>query len=134
VTFDDARLPARFWAKVKVDTATGCWLWQGATNPQGYGQIRLNGRLEYAHRVVLGLAGVRTPGRPVDHLCRTAPCCNPFHLEHTTQRENALRGNTKLNGANHRRKTHCPTGHPYDVVNTYLHRGSRHCRTCWSLP
>lgn len=27
-------------------------------------------------------------------------------------------------------KTHCPQNHPYDEANTYVYRGSRHCRTC----
>ena len=26
--------------------------------------------------------------------------------------------------------THCPQGHPYDEINTYLYRGSRRCRKC----
>jgi hypothetical protein len=31
------------------------------------------------------------------------------------------------------RKTHCPQGHPYDEINTYVDRtGCRHCRTCRS--
>lgn len=27
-------------------------------------------------------------------------------------------------------KTHCPHGHEYTDVNTYLWNGRRHCRTC----
>ncbi|WP_375167669.1 HNH endonuclease signature motif containing protein [Mycolicibacterium vanbaalenii] len=31
----------------------------------------------------------------------------------------------------HTRKTHCPSGHPYDASNTRVYRGRwRYCRTC----
>jgi hypothetical protein len=130
MTFGDTRLPERFWAKVSPEPNSGCWLWVGSSHPEGYGQLRYGKRQAYAHRLALDLGHSKTPGMTVDHLCRTKACCNPEHLELVTRRENAIRGNVHTNGDNHRRKTHCPQGHPYDASNTYRYRGERHCKAC----
>lgn len=46
-----------------------------------------------------------------------------------TIRENTLRGETIP--ANNVMVTHCPAGHEYDAINTYVSKtGGRHCRTC----
>jgi hypothetical protein len=29
-------------------------------------------------------------------------------------------------------KTHCPRNHEYTPENTYVYRGSRYCRSCWT--
>lgn len=50
-------------------------------------------------------------------------------MEIVTRGENALRGNGPM--ALNARKTHCPKGHPYDEVNTYIDpKGKRRCRIC----
>lgn len=51
----------------------------------------------------------------------------PYHLEPVTLKENAVRG---LTGINFKSRTHCPKGHKYDLENTYLYKGSRHCKKC----
>jgi hypothetical protein len=76
----------------------------------------------------------------VDHLCHDPTtcqrgddcphrsCCNPHHMTLAT---------AKTNGSPDRmvywqlRKTHCPSGRPYDAGNTqYRSNGHRVCGTC----
>jgi hypothetical protein len=105
-------------------------LWLGALRGGGYGQFRLGARMVQAHRVACTLAhGAIPDGMVVDHLCRVRHCVAPDHLEIVTPRENTLRGVTIP--AAHAVKTHCPQGHPYDDVNTYVRpTGVRACRAC----
>jgi len=124
-----ATLAKRFWSKVnKTET---CWLWTGSTS-RGYGSIRLGGADQprpQVHRVAYELlVGPIPDGMEIDHLCRVRNCVNPDHLEPVTTSENLRRrifvhGNSK--------KTHCPSGHPYDSENTYVvSNGHRVCRAC----
>ncbi|MCA1569337.1 MAG: HNH endonuclease [Chloroflexi bacterium] len=66
----------------------------------------------------------------LDHLCRNKSCWNPAHLEIVTAVENWRRGPNNI-ALQRKRRTHCPSGHPYDDVNTYINpRGERRCREC----
>lgn len=114
-----------FWAKVNK---TGeCWLWTGAIQSGGYGELAGAGhRPLLAHRVSYELlVGEIPPGLQVDHLCRVRACVNPEHLEPVTCKENIRRGRNA-----HREKTHCPQGHPYEAANLISRVGTRRCRTC----
>lgn len=120
--------PEQFWQQVsKCDT--GCWLWNGRKNGDGYG-IFIYGKEQMAHRVAYILASRDVPaGKCLDHLCRNRSCVNPAHLEPTTWRENILRGQGLA--ANEARSTHCKYGHEFNSANT-MHRkdGGRFCRAC----
>lgn len=92
-----ARPPAeRFWAMVqKTET---CWLWLGATNPDGYGRFLIGSRtdgtrrLVQAHRWVYEQEyGPIPPGLEPDHLCDVRNCVRPSHLEAKTHRSNVRR-------------------------------------------
>jgi hypothetical protein len=119
----------RFWEKVnKTDT---CWLWTGSSLFRGYGQLRVKGKLVLAHRFAYELTIGPIPlGLTLDHLCRTPACVHPQHLEPVTHAENVLRGVGPA--AANARKTHCPQGHPYDLLNTYMRPSKtwRECRAC----
>ena len=130
--FGDARLPARFWRKVRI-LNNGCWEWTAALQ-KGYGVIGLGTRRDgdiSAHRwAYLTLIGPIPEGLECDHLCRNRACVNPLHIEPVTRQENLRRGigGFKVGGGNqHSVKTHCPQGHDYDYVNS---RGWRKCRRC----
>lgn len=69
-----------------------CWIWQGATNKQGYGRLYADGRDNRAHRYWFEqLVGPIPQDHDLDHLCRVKPCANPDHLEPVTGPENTAR-------------------------------------------
>ena len=119
----------------------GCLEWTGHTNG-GYGQLRVDSKVMYAHRFAWELANGPIPnGLKVLHHCDNPPCCetNPTpgypdgHLFLGTNADNsadmAAKGRARNIDAT---KTHCPQGHPYDEANTYINpkTGGRACRTC----
>lgn len=75
----------------------GCWIWQGATNKAGYGQIKTGSRRdgtrrqEGVHRVAYVVAFGPVPhGYQVHHTCYEKACVNPDHLEVRSPRANVL--------------------------------------------
>ena len=120
-----------FWAKVELGTPDKCWLWQGILDPDGYGHFGKRGK---AHRIAYELnIGKIPPGKILHHICFQCSCVNPAHLEMVTQREHFQRHiiNSQQNpAAIAARATHCPQGHPYDLINTKFYKGMRYCRTC----
>lgn len=112
-----------------VVTDRGCWEWQRARLPRGYGRMYINGRLGYTHRIAYELlVGPIPAGHQLDHLCRNTACCNPAHLEPVTPRENTRRG---LRGE---LPMSCKRGHPWTDENTVRRRdGRRRCRECSRL-
>ncbi len=116
----------RFWPK--VDKSGECWVWTASRVGNGYGEFWDGKRKVAAHRWAYeNLVGPIPEGMQLDHLCRTRLCVRADHLEPVTQQENIRRGDS---GRMWREKTHCPSGHPYDEVNTNVYRGRRYCRAC----
>jgi hypothetical protein len=69
------------------------------------------------------------------HHCDNPPCCEPVCLFLGTHADNnadkAAKGRAR-NGQSE--KTHCPQGHAFNEVNTYVKPdGSRFCRACGRL-
>lgn len=117
----------RFWRRVtKTET---CWLWSGVLS-NGYGKVRINYVLQYAHRVAYTwLVGPIPEGMTLDHGCRVRNCVNPEHLDPATNADNVLRGEGLA--AQNKRKTHCVRGHRFTAENTYVRpNGGRNCRAC----
>lgn len=113
----------------RFDSDTGCLTWL-QPNDSGYGRMqwRDNGGNVGcpAHRLMYEIFRGPVPeGLDMDHLCRNRACCNPWHVEPVTRKENVRRG------IGHGSETHCPRGHPYDETNTWSGAlGSRRCREC----
>lgn len=116
-------------ARFAVDES-GCWLWTGVLDGNGYGCVQLAAyRNRGAHRVAYeAFSGPIAEGLQLDHLCRTRRCVNPAHLEQVTSRENTLRGESFA--ACNARQTHCRRNHLFTPENTYVWRNMRHCRSC----
>ena len=128
ITQDVMALKNRFLSHAFPDPNSGCWLWGGATDHEGYGTFRVKTRTVRAHRVAYEIFTGPIPGDLViDHLCRVRCCVNPDHLEPVTFLENIRRGSRILNGPT----TQCKRGHPIDHKNLYVDpRGKRDCRKC----
>lgn len=113
--------------EARVVRHDGCWLWTGAHNDQGYGQLWFGARrMVYAHRWAYErYVGPIPEGYDIDHLCKNSGCCNPAHLEAVTHRENIRRGRAAT-------KTACNYGHDWtDPRNVYTRpNGRRYCAEC----
>lgn len=131
----DQTLPERFWRKVRVDEASGCWLWRAAITHKGYGQFYWQHRMRSAHRVAYeALVGPVPVGLELDHTCSTRNCANPKHLEPVTHLVNVQRGRlSAVMAAKYRNRTHCRRGHELTRENTKLWRGQKRCRECYRV-
>jgi len=114
----------------RIDRTGDCWLWVGFIKDNGYGSLTIDGRTQYAHRLVYtALVGPIPAGAEIDHLCRVRHCVNPQHLEPVSKAENCYRGES-IPGRRHR-QTHCQHGHEFTADNTAVSsRGHRRCRAC----
>lgn len=82
-------------AEVTTDPAA-CWTWTGSLNGDGYGKLRVDGRMSLAHRVAYETCvGPIEDGLVLDHLCNNRACVRPSHLEPVTQGENLARGRAR---------------------------------------
>lgn len=127
-------LMERIESKIIPEPNSGCWIWLGAVNCWGYGQLNMRGRgTSLVHRILYEQKyGPIPAGLECDHLCRVRCCVNPDHIEPVTKRVNMERGNSP--SMRQARQTHCKNGHPFDQENTLLYRTKwgfgRKCKIC----
>jgi hypothetical protein len=88
-------IESRFHANYEIITETGCWLWKGWYDKNGYGMMKIghmddkSRRNEFAHRVSWIIHHGHIPkGLFVLHHCDTPCCVNPHHLFLGTQTDN----------------------------------------------
>lgn len=118
---------------------SGCHIWVGARDQNGYGKVYMDGRMRYAHRARYEREiGPVPEGMQLDHyVCDGGPkgCCNPHHCRPVTPRENILRGNSIASAR--AAKTHCPKGHELagdNLLKSYLKKhNQRVCRICFNV-
>jgi hypothetical protein len=128
-----------------VPGRNGCIIWTGVINPKnGYGQISVDGKAAYAHRLAYQLfKGAIPAGLAIDHACHNRDaecpggncihhlCINPHHLDAVSYSENRLRSPHTKTSANGE-KSHCKHGHAFTPDNTMIisSTGTRVCATC----
>jgi HNH endonuclease len=124
-------LRRRLLSRITIDPS-GCLIWNGETDPDGYGRIYVDQGNRHArvHRVMFEMfSGPIPDGLHIDHRCRVRLCANVAHMELVTNRQNVLRGTgpTAINAG----KEKCDAGHDFDLFNTYIRTdGHRRCRQC----
>lgn len=70
-------------------TECGCWIWMGLLDANGYGQIKVAGRMERVHRASWKtFVGPIPAGMKALHRCDIRCCANPDHLFLGTQFDN----------------------------------------------
>jgi hypothetical protein len=110
-------LRQRFLEKITVDEQTGCWLWTGRIDPNGYARFQRGvGLSPLAHRYSYEeFVGPIPDEMELDHVrahgCVHRHCVNHAHLEPVTRLENVVRGDSFA--AVNARKTTCDNGHPF---------------------
>jgi hypothetical protein len=78
-----------FWRRVINTGVDTCWKWTGSKNDKGYGQIRNNKKIFYAHRISYEIHnGSINDGQVVIHSCDNPECTNPRHLKVGSQADN----------------------------------------------
>lgn len=134
-----AAVSGGFLHKIMPEPNSGCWLWMGVLDKDGYGHFgRGNGRPRIAHRLSYFLFVGEIPASLyVLHKCDVPCCVNPQHLFLGTAASNyadsAAKGrNCRGDRHGYSKRTHCTQGHEYSTENTYLRlsRNSRVCRAC----
>lgn len=79
----------RLLQSVEYDFGTGCWNWSKRCTDEGYGQIKVDGKVLYSHRVAWAVFRGEIPeGITINHRCLNRRCCNHSHLELMTQSDN----------------------------------------------
>ncbi|PRA53867.1 hypothetical protein CQ062_13705 [Ochrobactrum sp. MYb68] len=110
---------ANFNDMVSPEPNSGCWLWTGYINSDGYGHFNVRGSIEKAHRVSFrAFRGEIPSGYLVLHSCDQPCCVNPQHLRIGTDVENA---------ADKARRRRAPTKLSDDQVNEIRSADGRYC-------
>jgi hypothetical protein len=123
-------LPPKFKDRIEMEANSGCWLWTGTINTEGYAKFHRRGKPTIpVHRAIYEL--FFPPAKELHHICKTRCCVNPLHLQSVTRSEHRM-----LSPSRFRNVTHCIHGHLLNEENTYLvinshhPHGMRQCRTC----
>lgn len=70
------------YARSTVDPITGCWVWAGTKDVDGYGVVLIKSRPQRVHRVSKTASlGMDISDSLVHHACANRSCCNPEHLQ-----------------------------------------------------
>jgi hypothetical protein len=102
--YDRKCLEARILERVSKNDETGCWIWTGYLDADGYGQISDKCKTVRVHKIMYEIKNGPIPiGLLAGHLCddkypidsiENRKCCNPNHISPMTNKENIQRALT----------------------------------------
>jgi len=84
----DEKAQQQFDERYVPEPNSGCWLWIGAVDLDGYGHIGVGKKKVKAHRLSVKLSGREIAGKVVRHKCDNPGCVNPDHLLTGSQADN----------------------------------------------
>jgi hypothetical protein len=126
-------LPQKYIDRIEMEPNSGCWLWAGYVNTEGYAKFGIRGRPTISvHRFIYEL--FFQPAKELHHICKTRCCVNPNHLQPVTRSEHRMLSPSRM-----RNVSHCINGHPFSeentmfIVDAHHPHGMRQCRTCARL-
>lgn len=112
---------------------SGCWIWTGAMQRRGYGQLTFEGKHKQAHRASFEAFLNPIPkGKWVLHRCDVRACVNPHHLYAGTAADNR-RDTLQRSDWSHplASRAACSKGHIYFSGSFRIAKdGSRVCKEC----
>lgn len=129
-------LRKKLYSNRVIDPITGCWLWTGKLDKDGYGLIsvtRPNGKQGSYH--VHRIAFEEFVGEVKNYILHIIECPNRHcfvlnHLYNGTAQDNA-NDVTILNRNFNKNRTHCKRGHEFTKENTIINSDNRRlCRIC----
>jgi hypothetical protein len=74
--------------RAKIFKSGECWLFTGYCNQEGYGRIKVQGRLRQASHVAWFLKYGVWPTKQLNHTCDNPACIKIGHMYEGTQKEN----------------------------------------------
>lgn len=124
-------MPDRIICNYEPVPESGCWLWSGSLNADGYGRVSVMKRRVMAHRVFYEhFRGPIPQGLLVCHKCDTPACVNPDHLFLGTNADN-IRDAAAKGRLIFQDRDRCINGHLFTPENLKPIPGkNRVCRAC----
>lgn len=122
-----------FMEQVQMEPNTGCWIWMGYVNNQGYGKFSNDGKEMQAHNYIWEVYNKKeiNPDLVRHHKCENILCVNFEHIKEITPKEHTATMKNFM-----KNKTHCKNGHKFTEDNTILwtdiktNRTNRRCKEC----